>query len=129
LVAKATNEILQDPSAPAGLNDILERFVAQDNGATVWDKRTFKAMFKDGIEASGDAFNVSVVIDNEKYSVNIWDAKYEMQRRGEYKIKNKLKKVRETLNRLLPFLMYLSANFETLNPRELRKIALQKLSQ
>jgi hypothetical protein len=129
LVIKVTKDILQDPAAPARLNDIVESLIVQDNGATVWDKRTFKAIFKDRIEAIGDAFNVSVVIDGEKHNINIWDAKYEMQKRGEFRIKHKFKKVRETLNQLLPFLLYLSANFEKLNPRELRKTAVQKLSE
>lgn len=127
LITKATEDILQHhPDA----RDMVESLIVEDNGAIVWDKRKFKAVLKDGgMEVSGNAFNVDVVVDGEKYSVNVWNAKYEMEKKGEYKIKYAKKKVRETLNRLLPLLLYLSANFEKLNPRELRKIALQKLSK
>lgn len=128
LTDKARKEVLQASETPAGLSDMIESFVVEDSGNEFRDGRDFKVVFKDGIEASGDAFNVNVVLDGETYSVNIWDAKYEMEKRKEYGIKHQLKKVRETLNRLLPFLMYLSANFKKINPRELRKTAIQKLS-
>lgn len=80
------------------------------------NKNRFTAKFKGGFAIYGDENDLYFTVDDERYEVRAFFC----QKPG-YVFKHKLKRVREVVNRLLPFGMELSRNYRKMDPLEVRK--------
>lgn len=114
-------DILSHPGAPEGITKKIESLSYDE----LQDR--FELLFYNGTKVRGSTEDFIFVIDGELYRVKAFDIRWAQDKGRVFVFKHKLKKVRERVNELLPYVLHVSAHYKDLDPRKIRKIVDEKI--
>ena len=116
-------DVLSHPGAPEGIAKKIESLSYDE----VQDR--FELLFYNGTSVRGNTEDFIFTIDREKYRVKTFDIRWAQDKGRVFVFKHKLKKVRERVNELLPYVLHVSAHYKDLDLRKIRKIVDKKLEK